>query len=142
MMELRPATLEDADFLFALRTDPETAKNSLQAPPSKERHRRWLDERLKDSGTKLYIAEVGGEAVGTGRLDCRAHSVWLSLTVAARHRGKRYAEQIIEALVAEAKKINAPQVRAIVKGENVTSLKAFLAAGFRSAYLVEVIREP
>ena len=148
---LRRATLDDADFLFALRTDPVTAHNSLQPPPNKERHRRWLAERLDDAATKLYIVEVDGQPVGSGRLDVRrvissrtkpsqVKCVWLNLTVAAAARGKGYAEAIIEALVAEAKAINAPEVRAIVQADNVASHKAFLGAGFQSAYLVEYVR--
>jgi RimJ/RimL family protein N-acetyltransferase len=140
VITLRRATLDDADFLFALRTDPVTARNSLQPPPNKARHRRWLEERLSDTATKLYIVEVDGQPIASGRLDCRAKGVWLNLTVAPWHRGQGHAEKIIEALVAEAKTINAPEVRAIVQADNVASHKAFLGAGFTSAYLVEYVR--
>lgn len=136
MIYLRPVTMADADFLYRCRTDPLTRAMSLtDGPPNRDAHLKWLTLALRrDTAAVLYLAELGGVAVGTCRLDPQENGQALvSLTVAPEHRGKGYAATILLALVEEAKRQGYRALRAEIKTENAPSLRAFLAAGFRLA---------
>jgi RimJ/RimL family protein N-acetyltransferase len=128
---LRPATVEDAERLFAWRTDPLTQEMSLTAgPQTLTEHAKWLDIALADPHVHLYVAEVDGTPVGTGRFDIENKSATVSLTVAPEHRGKGHATAILQELNREMRRRGVIQAFARVRGHNVPSLRAFLSNGY------------
>ncbi len=128
---LRPATMADAERLFAWRNDPETRRQCWQTHEvTRESHQRWLAGTLDDETVFLFIADADGTAVGTGRLDWCVMGVELSLTVAPEHRGQGIGTAIILALRAEAKRVGWTPLIAYIKPGNTASLKAFERAGF------------
>ena len=130
---LRRATWEDAERLLAWRNDGETRRQSItEARVSPEEHHAWMTRTLGGTARRrLYIAEHDGHAIGTGRLESFASWTDISLTVAPAHRGQGYARRIIRALVDEADADGLlPRLVAVVKPDNLPSLRAFLACGF------------
>lgn len=145
MIFLRPATMEDAELLYRYRTDSVTRAMFLtDGPSSRDAHDQWLAMALRiDTAPCLYIAERGGVPVGTGRFDRQANGeAWVSITIAPECRGKGYAEPLLTALAEEARRHGCVALRATIKSENLPSLRAFLAAGFRPVgERVEMVRE-
>lgn len=130
---LRVATLEDAGYLFLCRTDPETVRQSDGHAPSLNEHLAWLTENIRNDRRAIYVAELEGKDIGTGRLDLHNGSVELSWTVAPINRGRGLAAPLILAL-REAAQLRWPGIKQVarVKASNTPSLRAALAAGLRS----------
>ena len=100
-LRLRKATMEDAKMLLDWRNDPETRANSFQKDNvSWEEHITYLRTTLADEQTALFVAEVGNEAVGTGRVVFRQKRYSLSWTVAPQHRGQGVGKRLLAAMIA------------------------------------------
>lgn len=108
-VDLRPASIEDADLLLAWRNEPATraASRSLHAVPETE-HASWLTELLEDPHRHLWVAELAGDPVGQVRFDRVADGAYeISVSVAANHRSKSDPGQA-EALGAVARPVARP----------------------------------
>ena len=123
---LKPATMDDADLLFAWRNDPATRQAShTTAPVQRSEPREWLSRSLGNPARRLYIAEEGGIPVGTVRADF-ADGVWeLSWTVAPNARGRGVAKRMVAALA----RAIADPIRAEVKATNAASARIAEHAG-------------
>jgi RimJ/RimL family protein N-acetyltransferase len=87
-LSLRPAGLDDAKRLFDWRNDPETrAASRNKALLAWDEHNAWLRRALGDPRRRIYVAERGGVAIGTVRVDFLGDACELSWTVAPEHRG-------------------------------------------------------
>ncbi len=130
---LRPATLDDSEFLLALRNDPETVKNSMrQCRVTPEDHEAWLAKSIADQTRRIFIAEDGTLPVARGQLDEYFDGTYISVSVIASERGKGYGREVISELAGYAHDWTPTKpVRAEIKPENIASRKAFAAAGFR-----------
>ena len=106
-VRLRPATLEDAQRLFAWRNDPLTRAQSLQQQPVVwEDHLQWLQASLQNPARQLFIAESAGLTgqeqpltLGTVRADKTEETYELSWTVAPEERGKGWGRKMVAALI-------------------------------------------
>jgi RimJ/RimL family protein N-acetyltransferase len=125
-IELRPATLRDADLLLEWRNDPATrAASYSNAAVASDEHLAWLRDALASAERRLYVAEENGAPVGTVRADL-ANGVWhLSWTVAPQARGRGVAKRMVALL---ASRIAGP-IRAEVKAGNVASARIAEHAG-------------
>lgn len=131
-ISLRRAQPTDSEFLFRLRTDPETVRQSRGASPTRSEHIAWMAESLRSDSRRLFIAEHIGRAIGTGRLDRRQSRVELSWTIAPEYRGKGLSLPLILALQREAREIwPGAKLIAVIRSSNTPSLRAALAAGMR-----------
>jgi RimJ/RimL family protein N-acetyltransferase len=106
-VRLRPATLADAELLFAWRNDPLTRAQSIHTEPVVwERHLAWLAASLQNPDRQLFIAEqVLPEmqvpvVLGTVRADKIGEGYELSWTVALERRGNGWGEKMVAALIA------------------------------------------
>ena len=133
-LTLRPATLDDAEILFAWRCDPDAARNSFGPVPTLADHMAWLTATLADPRRAQMIAEHNGVPVGTVRLDQHFAETELSLTVAPGLRGQGYGTAMIRAASCRGRML------ARVRGDNVGSLLAFLKAGWRVRGPVVMVR--
>ena len=106
-VRLRPATLEDAQRLFAWRNDPLTRAQSLQQQPVEwQAHLNWLQASLQNPDRQLFIAESAGLTgqeqpltLGTVRADKTEETYELSWTVAPEERGKGWGSKMVAALI-------------------------------------------
>jgi UDP-2,4-diacetamido-2,4,6-trideoxy-beta-L-altropyranose hydrolase len=140
MLRLRRADAADSERIWQWSNDPAVRAASFRSEPIPwEDHCRWFDARLRDPGTSFYIADLHGP-VGQVRFQAETPEVALismSLGPAARGRGLGSALILAgcERFFAET---TASQIRALIKLENVASLRAFSRAGFERSANVDL----
>ena len=127
-MQIRAATMDDAQRLFAWRNDPLTREMSKNAEPvSWDCHFDWLSKRLARVEPRLYMIEQDGIPVATYRIDGVNE---ISYTVAPEFRFRGIAS----ALLVEALKRHGP-LRAEIFRDNYGSIKAASRAGVHIIHL-------
>lgn len=123
---LRPATPDDAALLWRWANDAETRRQSLSTDPIPwDVHVAWLDAALAAPLVDVWVAEVGGEPIGTVRLDRRDGPPLLSYSIAPEHRGLGLAAPVLLAAASRGDE----RIVALVRSGNVASRRAFDLAG-------------
>ena len=137
-VSLRPATRDDESRLLAWRNEASVRAASLTTDPvTPAEHRSWLTRKLDDPKCLLFIVEKRGEPIGQVRLDIlNSRTAEISVALEAASRGRGLGPQVINLAVSKAP-ADIRVIRALVKRENVASLRAFASAGF----VVDVERE-
>jgi RimJ/RimL family protein N-acetyltransferase len=149
MINLRPATLADADRLFAWRNDPVTCANSRStAPVPREDHDRWMQFNVLMGQPEhaVIIAEGDLGCVGVVRFDAAKNDLMsyeASITIAPGARGRGIARPIL----AEACGFFSDfAITAEIRHDNVASRKVFERCGFdeigRSSGFLQYRKEP
>ncbi len=136
-LELRPARLDDAPFLFELRNDEEVRRQSRRRDPVRaDEHTAWLASRLEaGERCRLYVACVDGEPIGQARLDLdETGAAEISVALAAAARGRGLGAALIS-LASErgSRELGVRRVAAVVREGNDASYRAFLRAGYVDA---------
>ncbi|MDB5098493.1 MAG: pseudaminic acid biosynthesis-associated protein PseG [Cyanobacteria bacterium RYN_339] len=133
-LALRPATTADARLLWGWANEPAVRANSFSSEPIPwEDHLAWLERRLADPASLLFVAQgANARPLGMVRFalgpEGRAE-IGVSLEPGARGRG--LGRRLILAGTAHLfATTGARQVDAYVKLANVGSREAFLRAGF------------
>jgi len=125
-IRLRRATLEDWPLLLDWRNDRTTREASHQASlVQPDEHIAWLTDILNDQARELYLAEEGGQVVGTVRAELTDGIYELSWSVAPMARGRGVATRMVALLTAQ---ISAP-IRAEIKAGNLASERVAERAG-------------
>ena len=124
VITIRNVSINDADLLLAWRNDPETRAASHNQNLIKQKdHLTWLANSLGNNNRRLYIAELGDEAIGSLRADLE-DGVWeLSWTLSAQARGRGLAKKMVALLVDTLAQEKAGAIRAEVKEGNIASAK-------------------
>ena len=125
-VRLRPATIEDAAFVFALRTDAEVQRQSFGSAPTWEQHREWLVAAIDDPRRRLLIIECESVPVGQVRLDRIDEHEIVSLAISEPARGQGVGRRALGALAA----LTTVDLVAHIKPDNARSLATFSSAGF------------
>ena len=127
LVELRPATMEDADLLLDWRNDASTRKASLSSEKvSKTDHLTWLQASLRNKDRRLWIAQVEDAMIGSCRADRLPEGWLLSWTIAPDRRGKGLAYPMLQAMLTD---LTGPFF-AQIKQDNLASIKVAEKAGF------------
>src|SRR5262245_19614326 len=95
---LRPATRSDAARLFEMVNLPDSLAQKLHttAPVDWNTHLAWVDRRLSDPGTMLFMIECDEHVVGQVRLQQAADGApEIDIYVAEPHRGTGIARRAI-----------------------------------------------
>lgn len=150
MRMMRPATLADADDLFAWRNDPETCANSRStAAVPRSEHDRWMQFHVAQ-GYPAHIVMIAEDSdfgsVGVVRFDALRSDVMryeAGITMAPKYRGMGWAGSIL------AQACNCMQeitISAEIRRENHASRHIFERCGFdevgRDAGFIKYRREP
>lgn len=129
---LRDATLDDAGFLYSLRTDPDVvAASNAASPASPAHHVLWLQRALENNRARLFIVE-DEEPIGHCRLDVSYDGVTAEVSIALVRsaRGRGIGTNALNLLAREAAAGHIRWLEAVIKETNVASRKAFLNAGY------------
>ncbi len=128
---LRPATLEDAEFLFRLRTDPTVIEASNgKAPFDLAAHLHWFAKTLDHPARMLFIVESEGIPIGQCQLDGDSHSAEVSIALTRESRGHGIGTEVLRELARRAEAEGIRWLEAVIKESNAASRKAFLKAGY------------
>ena len=130
---MRPTTSRDASILFDWVNSPETRAVSLQSldPIPWDRHLSWLNERLADPNTVLWIAEANGRPAGQVRIQGGKEGLEVSVYVAPQMRKRGTARLMLEEMKKHAGKLWPGQALiAKVMPDNSASLRLFEGAGY------------
>jgi RimJ/RimL family protein N-acetyltransferase len=134
MFQLRPATLDDAPFLLALRNDEEVRRQSRSPEEVGEaEHDDWLRSRLQEGERcRLYVACVDGEPVGQARLDVDSTgAAEISIALTAPQRGRGLGTALVSRASEQGSRdLGVHRVTAVVRAQNKASYQAFLRAGY------------
>lgn len=126
---LRPAHLDDSSRMLEWQRQPATRRFAHKpAPPTRSEHDRWFTQRMSDSDSQLYIAELYAVPAGVLRLDCDGDETWrVSIYVSPESHGKGVGRAMLELA-----HIIWPthEFTAEVLAENAVSHKLFAAAGY------------
>ena len=129
---LQPAGREHSTFFLACRNDTDAVRHSRSGRPiGRTEHAEWFAARIDDPGTRLRVALVDGEPVGTVRVDVRGAIGEVGIAVAASCRGQGLGTAMLEALLVDV--AADPQVVALtasVHVGNAPSMRAFARVGF------------
>lgn len=111
-------TMTDADKMLEWKNDPETRKFAIatQDEIKKEEHYKWLADNL----AYFQVIQGSNNTIGAVRIKDNEVSIWIDRTF----RGQGIAAYILE-------QISEPGMIAKIVEGNISSMKAFIKAGFK-----------
>lgn len=132
-LELRPATVGDALLLWEWRNDPEVRAWSFHSEPvAWESHCAWLEGKLASDDCRLWILLEDGVPTAQVRYDRRGAEAEVSFAVAAPFRARGLGTTLLRLSAPLAcRELLVKRLTALVKRENVASIRAFERANFR-----------
>jgi UDP-2,4-diacetamido-2,4,6-trideoxy-beta-L-altropyranose hydrolase len=132
-IHLRPATIDDLQTLYTWANDPAARLASFRSEAiSLDEHTRWLNDRLADAASTIYMASNSEQQpLGVARFQREANEAIISVNVSADHRGRQRGTRLIH--LACRRYFFEHDVEAIIaqiKPNNEASYQAFRTAGF------------
>lgn len=129
----RVADMRDMERLFELANDAEVRRSSFnQEPIPWETHQQWFACRVADPGTLFLVYENhAGEFTGQVRFDQVRDGVAVAnISVTKKFRGRGISAKILRDALIKAGQFGMREICAMIKPENVASLKTFRKVGF------------
>ena len=138
-IEVRAATMQDADRLLSWANDPITRSNSFNPDRiDPAGHVSWLRRVVDDESSLLLIGEYAGDPIGQMRFDKQDGQVLVSVGLSVDTRGKSLGAPLILAGVRAAQACwSAVSMLARIKDGNTASIRAFRVGGFSHVRSVE-----
>lgn len=133
MTRLRPATMNDADDLFAWRNDAETLACSRSTVAiEREDHQRWMQFNVQHGypAHMVMVAENEYGKLGVVRFDADRSDGMVyeaSITIAPKHRGRGYSLEILSQACAY---MHESILDAEIRRDNLRSRRIFGECGF------------
>jgi UDP-2,4-diacetamido-2,4,6-trideoxy-beta-L-altropyranose hydrolase len=140
-LKLRLVREGDRQLLFEWADDPAARAASFHSATfSWEGHVRWFSERLRDSGSVIYIGEnAAGKPLGLVRFHIKGEIAVLSVNVAPEVRGIGWGRRLIAfATHALVRAHSVQRIDAFVKLGNDASVRLFDAIGYRRVGIKQV----
>ncbi|GJM33456.1 MAG: hypothetical protein DHS20C18_24570 [Saprospiraceae bacterium] len=131
---LRKATAKDVELYFNWANDNSVRKNAFsQEPILLEHHQKWFNQKIKNEESHLLILEKENIPIGQIRFDKDENNEWeIDYSIDFNYRGLGYGIMLLQRGLDHLKNIETkPKVKAVVKGHNLASLKAFRNIGFQ-----------
>lgn len=118
-VSIRPATMEDADFLLVLKNDPVMRQFAVVTPEEikMEDHLKWLQDHVNE----MFIVELNGLRAGMFRV---SQDREVSINLHPDFHGKGLGQEVVSQFCPKG-------VWAKIVNGNVPSMKLFLANGFK-----------
>ena len=139
-VELKLRNVEPCDIndLFKWRNHSDIRKYSFNTEPILwDEHEKWFKNKIRDSGTTIYMACHGAEKISTIRFEDKNEVIKVSVMLNPDFIGKGLGAKIIRLGIEKFVKEKRPDKPLIaeIKKDNIHSIKAFQKAGFRESYL-------
>lgn len=133
ILNIRPATEEDARLVWEWANDPVTRTASFSSDPIPwSDHTRWFDSKLKSENCLFFlITREDGLPVGQVRYDKEGKEAVISVSLEESFRGHGYGSAILRLA---SNKVMASEgidvIHAYIKKNNEASKRAFIKGGF------------
>lgn len=128
----RKAMEEDVMQVFDWSNDPLSRVNSYFSDPIPlETHKNWFAERLKDSSSIIYIAEVNKVPAGMIRYSLGENNAVVGILIGEKFRGQGLATDFLLGTAKLYFKENKLPVFAYIKVQNKASVRSFEKAGYQ-----------
>lgn len=129
---LKMATIEDAHFLYELRNDELTRKNSINKEIIEyDKHLNWYLKKLQDKESYIYILTDGSSKIGQIRLDVDGEVAFISYAISPGFRGRGYGTKLLKLIEDKAlEELDRITLVGIVLMENTLSQKVFVKSGY------------
>jgi len=133
-LDLRSASLSDADLLLSWFIQPDSLANSLRSKKEVEpaQHLAWLESRLASPDAEIWIAIQAGERIGQARVERTDAGLEVSIYVDKAARGRGTASSILRSVRTQTmtRWPNLPLI-ARIKPDNEASKLLFTKAGYQ-----------
>jgi ribosomal protein S18 acetylase RimI-like enzyme len=129
----RPASIEDSKILFMWVNLPENIliKKDVSEPISWEEHSEWMNVRLRDKDTLIWILEKESKAIGQMRVEKKDEEFHIDVYVVPEYRRTGIARKALSFLINESgKKWPGEKLFASIRMNNLASKKTFISVGF------------
>ena len=143
-LHLRSIGSEDCRRVWEWANDPAVRAVSFNSEPIWwEQHAAWfirmfVDEHTQEN-TRMWIAEQDGAPIGQVRFDLGGSTSTISVSLDATRRGKNLGALLIwSACQKHFRESGVETIHALIKPDNVASIRAFEKAGFEPAGQTEV----
>lgn len=133
-IRLVEASIDDLEITYKWATDPIVRRYAIsKSEITFPEHRRWFEDKLKDHGCILYIAEFKGQKIGSFRFDIKENGVAiLSYLLDPDYHGKGLGRKLLIKGIKKAK--SHPAINALygeVMEQNIPSVTLFESLGFQ-----------
>jgi RimJ/RimL family protein N-acetyltransferase len=126
----RLANIGDAQLLFEWANESITRKNSFNPDPIKwEDHLDWLNRKLTESTTEIYIFQIGDNPIGVVRFETSDNTI-IGITVDPNMQGKGFGPKVLRLACDKFGGTHNNNILAYIKKDNIPSQKIFEKAGF------------
>jgi RimJ/RimL family protein N-acetyltransferase len=140
-LRFRPSATEDAEFLWALRNDPEIVDTWWSSPPTDKA--KWLAATVTENKNWIpYIVMDGDERIGRIAFERKEFGTEFSIGLVKAARDKGLGPQIIRMAYQFASDRNWLPLIATIKPDNTRSQRAFAKVGFERKELWVCTRRP
>lgn len=130
-VELRQATVEDAEFFLTLSSDPEARAMALPGDRGPVNSAEGFSNALAASDIRLYVAVHAGTQVGQVKLSKQAPNVWeLTCIVDPAWRRRGLFASLLASAETAARELGAKVLAAAVPAENQVAIRSLKLAGF------------
>lgn len=134
-LELRPVAAQDLLPLWRLANDPANRQASVASsdPIPLEEHTQWFKQRLSSAATRIWVLDLHGVIAAVVRYDrTDADAAEISLGVFPAFRKRGLGTRLLDSTCQVAfRELGVECLRAIIRQENVASMRTFAKAGFR-----------
>jgi UDP-2,4-diacetamido-2,4,6-trideoxy-beta-L-altropyranose hydrolase len=139
LLKLRKVGQEDCELLWAWANDPIVRAVSFSSEPIIwEDHLKWFNEKLNSSSCYHFIFfNDQDEPIGQIRFDIdeQLQSI-VSVSIASNQRNRGYGKLILQTAINELlKHISVNNIQALIKPDNLASIKLFESVGFKQLNL-------
>ena len=128
--KMRKAQFADMQAVYNLSNDSLVRKNSIhQELIPFETHKNWFNARLSDFDTLFYVIESDdGRLAGQVRFQKETEEWVVSISIAPDFRGQHLGDAFLSEAIRLSK---VSPLRAVVRHNNIPSLRLFERNGFR-----------
>lgn len=129
---IRAASPADAELLWTWANDPETRRWSFHSDPIPlETHVAWLDGKLADPATRIFVVSEGVTPKAVVRFEAADDVAVVSIVVDPGERGRGWGTRALRISCLEVvRHLGLKRVDAYIKPGNSASIRAFERAGF------------
>jgi UDP-2,4-diacetamido-2,4,6-trideoxy-beta-L-altropyranose hydrolase len=125
---MRPAKLEDADFVYSLQTKGVREYFVNSEIPSKDQHVNWFQNIINSLTSQLFILMLGTHQIGVLRVDnIKSSELEISIIISPSYSGKGLAKQALKGI--ESLTL-VRTLKAIIHNDNIPSKGLFVRSGY------------